>query len=94
MYDDLRRAVEKLHEKIQHPDKKEALGYVLSLFKLQDENRNALRELVPMPSRAEERERKKNRPKDKARVEAGKKAMETRRARAAVVAEKLMDGGL
>jgi len=94
MYDDLRRAVEKLHEKIQHPLKKEAIGYVLSLFKLQETNPNALRELAPQPSRAEERERKKKKPKDKVKSNAAHKAWETRRARAASVADKLMDSGL
>lgn len=44
LYDDLRKAVEKLHSNIQHPLKKQAIGYVLSLFELQDEEPWSLNE--------------------------------------------------
>ena len=43
MYDDLKKAVEKLHAYMPHPLKKEAIGYVLDLFALQAKNPNALR---------------------------------------------------
>jgi len=91
VYDDLRKAVQKLHDKIQHPLKKEAIGYVLSLFKLQDENPNALRESGPMPTREEEREKKKKAQKSQDKVNAAHKAWETRRSRSAILAEKLLN---
>jgi len=74
--------------------KKEAIGYVLSLFKIQEANPNALMELAPMPTRTEEREKKKKAKKNPDKVSAAKKAWETRRARSAILAEKLLDGGL
>lgn len=43
-YNDVRKAVEKLHSHMTHPLKKQAIGYVLSLFAMQDKEPDALRE--------------------------------------------------
>lgn len=43
LYNELRAAVERLEAKLQHPDRKQAVGYVLSLFALQDQDPMALK---------------------------------------------------
>lgn len=45
-YRDLRRKVEKLKDRLPLTVQKDTLDYVLSLFKMQDEDPTSLRELV------------------------------------------------